>query len=120
MENMSFRKVIAAGTEQTIKERIKDDGHVIGINVRFYPGVQKSLQVHPFVRHKLNHDEDLFSYVAGTDTFLTGDDDTLKFEVNLAVEVDDEFCVYVKNTDGQYDYSLSVDVLIRYDGAGLL
>ena len=112
-EVVSFRKKVLAGENVILKERVKSDGSVSEVRVRFYPGSELSLQVKPFVKHKGSRDEDFFTYAEGTDQFLSGDNDSFVFPVTVGVQYDDEICVYVNNT-GAYEYSLVVDILLQY------
>lgn len=112
-EVVSFRKIIASGTSETIKERLKDDGTVQEVRVRFYAGVERTLKVYPYVLHKAGRREDLFTYPTGTETYISGDDDSLNFPVSVDFENDDEIVVACENT-GLYPYTLSVDIIIVY------
>lgn len=117
-EVISFRQTVPAGNESSFKERLKADGHVEHVSIRFYPGVEESLQVIPFVLHKGRRREDLFTYAENTRAYITGDNDFLQFPVTCDFEYDDEFYVNAKNTDLVNDYTLCVDVLINYEEAG--
>lgn len=113
-EVLSFRKDIAPNTSLTLKERVKADGSVSKIFVRFYPGVEKSLQVRPYILHKGNRAEDVITYVEGTDNYLSGDSDSFEYPVTVDVKYDDEIVVYVNNTDLANTYSLVVDVKVDF------
>jgi hypothetical protein len=113
-EVISFRKVIPKNTNTVIKERVKANGSVKEIRVRFFPGQQLALQVKPYILHKNFLTEDFFTYPSTTDGFLTGDDDYLVFPVTIEVELDDEIAVWANNTDVNWDYNLVVDMVIVY------
>lgn len=115
-EVMAFRKVISGGRNLTLSERLKANGTVEEIRVRFYPGQQRSLQISPYVMHKSERREDLFTYPFNTETYLTGDNDYLVFPVTLDFEYDDEFHINVFNADYVNAYTLSVDVVVSYHG----
>jgi hypothetical protein len=116
-EIISFREVIPAGTVVALEfnERVKGDGTVETLKVRFYRGQQKSLEVYPFIRHKGNKDESLITF-AGNTRHLSGDDDYFIYNVVTPVENDDQIMVQVKNIDPTNPYTMVVDVEIDYYG----
>lgn len=99
--------------DSRIKERLKDNGTVQEIRIRFYPGVERTLKVRPYILHKAGRAEDLFTYPSGTDPYITGDDDYLEFSVLVDFEYDDEIVVEYENT-GNYPYTLSCDIVVNY------
>lgn len=117
-EIISFSQLVVANTSMTLKERIKGDGAVTEVRVRFFAGQQQGLQVHPYVLHKNRVVEDVFTYSSGTDNFLSGDDDYLIFPVKVNIELDDEIAVELKNIDTTYSYTAKVFVTVRYDFEG--
>jgi hypothetical protein len=116
-EIITFREVIPANTLQTLefKERIKANGTIETVKVRFYKGQQKALEVYPFVRHKGNKDESLITY-SGSTSHLSGDDDYFIYDVVVPVENDDQMMIHVKNIDPTYAYTMVVDVAVDYYG----
>lgn len=96
-EVISFRKEINASKTDVLQERIKSDGTIEEIRVRFYQGVQKSLQVEPFIEHKGHQIEQMISYPSTTDQFISGDDDYFIYPVSVPVEYDDFIKVKAKN-----------------------
>lgn len=115
-EIVSFRKLIPPNTTDVIGERIKADGTIESVKVRIYQGVQKALQINPFVEHKGNKLEDMITYPSTTDPYISGDDDYLEFDVTIPVEYDDFLKVWVKNTDATNSYTLVLDVEVDYIG----
>jgi hypothetical protein len=115
-EVISFRKVIKPLKTDVLQERMKDDGTVEEVRVRFYPGQEKSLQVSPFIEHKGNIAEQLLSYPRTSDPFLSGEDDYFIYPVVIPVAYDDFVKIKVKNIDSTYEYTLVVDVVIDYYG----
>lgn len=115
-EIVAFRKTIPANTSDVLAERIKADGTIEELRVRFYQGQQKALQVHIFVEHKGSKIEEMITYPSTSDGFLSGDDDYFIFPVSIPVAYDDYLKVAVKNTETQYPYSLSCDIVIDYLG----
>ena len=115
-EVVTFRKSMGAGTSGTITERLKDDGFIEEVRIRFYPGVERQLQVSPFILHKENRREDLFTFPEGTEKYITGDNDYLIFPVSLEFAYDDEIQVSYVNTDINYPYTLVVDIVVSYQG----
>lgn len=113
-EVVSFRKLVPKNSEIELKERIKADGTIEGVNVRFYAGQQKDLRVEVFIMHKGEKREDIITYPEGTDRFLSGDDDNFSFPATFPVYYDDYIKIQAKNVDPNFDYSLVVDVIIDY------
>lgn len=113
-EVITIRQVIGFGQTVNIKERCKSNGFVQEIRIRFYPGVENSLQVIPGVLHKGNIREDFFTYPEGTNRYISGDDDYLVFPVSLAFQNDDEIEVKAINTTTAYNYTLTCDLVVSY------
>lgn len=116
MEVMHFQKTIPAGETSDARQRVKANGTVEQLRVRFYTGQQKSLQVNPIVLHKGEKAEPLVSYLKGGDPFIAGEDDYFVFPVVVPVEYDDEIVIYYTNTDLANPYTLSVQVIVDYFG----
>jgi hypothetical protein len=114
-EVMSFRQDIQPLTSETLSERIKANGRIAEIRLRFYPGVERDLRVRPYVLHKGDKQEDVFTYVGTTEPYLSGDDDYLEFTISVEVEYDDKMIVFVSNESGVYPYTLVCDVIIIYE-----
>jgi hypothetical protein len=112
-EVIAIRKTVTAGEEGRIKERLKDNGYVEEIRVRFYPGVERTLKVLPYILHKSTKQENFFTTPEETEIFISGDDDSFVFPLSLSFEYDDELVVYYKN-EGTYPYSLVVDIIVEY------
>lgn len=100
-------------SDTRIKERLKDNGSVKEVRIRFYPGVERTLKVRPYVLHKAGRAEDFFTYPSGTEPYITGNDDQLIFPVLIDFEYDDEIVVDFENV-GDYPYTLSVDIIVSY------
>jgi hypothetical protein len=115
-EVLSFRKDILPNSNVLLKERIKDTGRVTEIRVRFYPGQERQLQVKPYGLLTGNRAEDVLTYVGGTETYLTGDNDYFVFPVSLELNMDDEFAVSAVNLSSSYTYTLVCDVVVQYYG----
>lgn len=115
-EGMSFRKSIAANTPDALHERVKAPGTIEGFRVRFYPGQELTLQVNVYVVHLGQKVEQLVTYVATGDAFLSGDDEVLEFHCVCSVETDDLVFVSVMNTDAVNAHRVAVDVYVDYYG----
>lgn len=114
-EIISFRKTIKAGATETISERVKAEGQVIGLRVRFYAGQEMDLHVIPYIEHVGERMEHLITYPTGTNSYLAGDDDSFKYNIQKSVENDDYIRIKAENVSA-YDYDLVVDVEILYVG----
>ena len=112
-EVISFRKSIAAGASDVIRERVKAPGTLEEVRVRFNPGQANSLRIRPVVEHKGNRLEDLVTYPSGTNQFLSGDDDYLILPCSIVVDNDDFVEIIATNT-GAFTYTIVCDVVIDY------
>jgi|NOAtaT_6_FD_contig_51_4904121_length_1487_multi_3_in_0_out_0_3 hypothetical protein len=112
-EVISFRKSIAAGGSDIIRERVKSNGTLEELRVRFNPGQANTLRIRPVVEHKNNRLEDLVTYPAGTNQFLSGDDDYLILPCAITVENDD-FVEVIANNTGAFTYTIVVDIVVDY------
>lgn len=112
-EVISFRKSIAAGASDIIRERVKSNGTLEEVRVRFNPGQANTLRIRPVVEHKNNRMEDLVTYPAGTNQFLSGDDDYLILPCSITVENDD-FVEVIANNTGGFTYTIVVDIVVDY------
>jgi hypothetical protein len=115
-EVITIRQSVAAGVAGTVKERLKDDGYIEEVRIRFYPGVERQLEIVPYILHKENRKEDLFTYPTGTEGTITGDNDYLVFPVSLEFNYDDELWVDYKNKGTTYPYTLVIDIVVSYQG----
>lgn len=115
-EPIVFVAKVQPGQTLKFSERIKGEGTIQSVKVRFFQGQQLSLHVRPYVLHKGNKIEDIVTYPEGTNQYLSGDDDYLVFDVVCPVENDDELYVWVHNTDPDDTYTLNVAVTIDYLG----
>lgn len=113
-EIVSFRKDIIPNSEGHLYERIKDNGQVQEVRIRFYAGQTQELQVRPFVLHKGNKPEDMVTYPEGTQPYFSGEDDYFVFPVNVNIEYDDQLAIWYKNVNLEFNYTLVVDVMILY------
>lgn len=115
-EPILFRKTIPGGASDDLHERIKGDGTIEEMRVRFYPGQQKDLHVSVWIDHKGSQAEFLYTTPSSGERYLSGDDDAFIFPVTIEVEYDDFVRVHVENVDPLNDYDLAVDVLVDYYG----
>jgi hypothetical protein len=113
-EVIAIRKDIPAGETGIFTEMIKDDGRIQEVRARFYSGQERALKVRPYISHKAQRIEDLFTYVEGSENYLSGDDDTFVFPASVKVEYDDELKVWYENSSA-YTYTLVLDIVIVYD-----
>lgn len=115
-EVMVFRKLVPPNSKGKITERIKDNGTIEKLMIKFYIGQELHLRVWPYIRHNGNKIESLVT-IAGDDVrddmFLTGDDDTFIFDVVAPVYYDDELVVEFENIS-DYEYNLVVDITVDY------
>lgn len=116
-EIISFRSNISALDDTSFKERIKDNGVIEELRIRFNPGCQNTLLVNPYVSHKIKKREDLITFAEGTQTFISGDNDYFVFPVYIPVEYDDDLIVECQSIDTLYDHMLAIDIVISYEGS---
>lgn len=109
-----FKKIIAPGTSEILSERIKFDGTVEGVRIKFYSGQERDLKVRPYVEHVGARTEELITYPKGCENYLSGEDSYLNFSVTLPVEQDDQILVEVINEDLENPYTLDVTIIVDY------
>lgn len=117
-EVISFRKDIQPGENVTLTERVKWNGAVKQLRIRFYPGVERALHVRPYVLHKAQLPENIITYVQESEQYISGDDDFYEFPCLIPVEYDDEVKVWARNDNDVYLYTLVVDVILQYELEG--
>jgi hypothetical protein len=113
-EVISIRSDIQPLGKEYISERVKWDGFIEELRIRFYPGVERELKVKPYLLHKGSIAEDMITYPDGTDPYISGDNDYLVFPVNVPIEYDEFIKVFAENKNATYVYTLSVDVVVQY------
>jgi hypothetical protein len=114
-EVVIFRYDLPAGKKVTLKERIKADCTLTEVRVRFYAGQEGSLHVRPYIMHKNQRPEEIFTFVDGGNNFLSGEDDSaVPYPVSVSAEYDDELVVEAENTS-TFVYTVFVDMIVDYD-----
>lgn len=114
-EVIVFRKDVADGESGFIPARVKGNGTIQEIRVRFYPGQELSLKVSPFLERKGQVPEPLISYPAGGNKFLSGDDDYFIFPVVSPVNNDDFIKIWYSNENGGgFVYTVVCDIVVDY------
>lgn len=116
---LAFRKTVPAGgdngdglTPGFLSYNVTSPCTIEEINMRFYPGQERSLRIDIFVMHQSELREQVFTYVPGGDNFISGDDDVLKYPVTLAMEPNDTIWVQYTNTSTAYPYDMVCDIVL--------
>lgn len=112
-EVIIFRKLIAPGEKLTFEERIKENGTIESVKLRFYSGQEMNLKVYPFVRHTGNRIEN-FTTSPTNEPYIMGDDDAFVFDVVIPVWNDDTLTVMVENASLTYSYNMVCDITVDY------
>lgn len=113
-EVVAFVLSVPPNTASVVTERLKADGTIESVVVRFYSGQSRELQVRPKLRRTGNREEDLITYPAGTNQWLAGEDDRQQLDVSVPVSLDDELSVYYNNTNPTYPYTLVCYITVDY------
>lgn len=113
-EIVKFVKDIEPGEQMTIKERLKMNGMIEHVSIRFYAGVERALKVRPYIQHHSEKLQDMFTFAQGMENTISGDDDLFEYDVAIEIFNDDELCIWVHNTDLNYPYTLVCDVAVNY------
>jgi hypothetical protein len=113
-EVISVRKNVSPLEVSEVRERVKYNGNIERILIRFYAGQENELTVLPYVQHKGKKNETFFTFPEGTDPYLSGEDDRLDFPLSIEVEYDDEIVIRSENKSAVYDYTLVCDIIITY------
>lgn len=115
-EVIHFSKTIAAGATETLNARIKQDGTLEEIRVRFYEGADRKLSIRPMIDTRGNLQE-ILSYATSGDSQIKGNDDYFTLPVNMSVKLDDVAKVIVTSASA-IDLDFVVDMVVDYK-AGL-
>lgn len=108
-----FRKKLAPLESVELVERIKDNGTLENVKMRFYMGQEMNLKITVYVKHTGNKVEQIFTSPTN-DYFVGGDDDTFIFDVIVPVFYDDEIVVKAINESNINSYDMCVDIDIDY------
>jgi hypothetical protein len=114
-EVIAIRRDMQPLEEVTIKERVKYNGFIQSIYLRFYAGQEEELKVLPYVVHKGQKVEHFFTFGEDTDNLLAGEDDSLSFGLTIPIELDDEIHVRITNTNDTYNYTAVCYIEVVYD-----
>ena len=115
-EVIHFSKTITAGATETLNARIKNDGTLEELRVRFYEGANRELSIRPVIDTRGNLQE-ILSYATSGDSTLKGNDDYFAIPVNMPVRLDDVAKVVVTSASA-IDLDFVVDMVVDYK-AGL-
>lgn len=113
-EVISFRSPVLNLETKQILERVKANGEVRELRIRFYSGQEHALRVQAYVLHVGNRREEFVTFAGDTNNYFSGDDDYFIFPCSCLVGLDDELVVYVNNTS-EFDYNMAVDILVHYN-----
>jgi len=114
-EAIQFKQSIAPLETITLREPIKADGTIEEITVRFYTGQEGDLRARPYILKRTGALVDLVTYV-GELNYLSGENDTLVFDVSMAVQKDDKVCVEFQNVDANFPYTGFLTAKVDYYG----
>lgn len=112
-EVITYRKKLAPLEEIELIERVKDNGTVENIKLRFYSGQEMQLKVLPYIKHIGNKIEYVTSSPTG-DYYLAGDDDNFLLDVVVPINYDDEIVVKAINLSNINSYDMVCDITIDY------
>lgn len=112
-EVVLIRKTVKPSETVEIRERIKSDGTLESMKIRFYAGEGLTLQVRPIVEKRGGQGVDIVTYPKGTDSYIIGDDDYLEYNPIIEVSNDEELVVYATNV-GTVDSKLVIDFEVDY------
>jgi hypothetical protein len=112
-EVISFRKELTGSQSVRILERVKANGEVRELRIRFYTGQEHGLWVQAYVLHTGNRREEFVTFAGDTNNFFSGDDDYFVFPSNTLIKLDDELVVEATNVSG-FNYHMIVDIVVHY------
>ena len=110
-EVIHFSKTITAGTSETLNARIKNNGTLEEIRVRFYEGANRELSIRPVIDTRGNLQE-IISYATSGDSQIKGNDDYFAIPVNMPVKLDDHIKI-IATSSSAIDLDFEVDALIE-------
>ncbi len=114
-EIVSFRKVLGPSEKIKLNERIKNNGTIETIKIKFYQGQRLALKIRPLLMGHGDYPVDLISYADDTDTFITGDDDYFIFDINIPASYDSYLEIQAEN-QADFDVNIVVDIVVDYFG----
>jgi hypothetical protein len=108
-----FSTTVPPDTTRTLTKTIERDATAEQLMIRFYQGPELALEVKP-TRERQAESLPLID-LYGREV-VVGDNDVFNFSVAEPLEEGDELAVEVTNTDSEYSYDVSVDIVIDYAG----
>lgn len=115
-----FAAQLAPGASQEFAFRVPKPGTLEGILLRFYPNSNKEVQLTPYIQRKPDRPEVLVHLIGEDNKVLadpiTGEDDTVPFDIQVPLDTDDEIRLIAKNTSGTIAKSFYMKFEIDYAG----
>lgn len=118
-ETIQVKKTIAAGAtysaSTSLFQLIRADGNIQRIYGQFNQGQQGQLQVRPYLQMTGERSEELVTYPASSQRYLSGDDTRFDISVDFDVRNGDKIKVDVTNASA-FDYTLDISFEVDYVG----
>jgi hypothetical protein len=121
-ETISFNQTILAGASFTgltaLKQMLRAPCTIQRIFGIFYSGQQGSLQVRPYLELTQDREEELITYPANSNRYLSGDNLNFDIYIDFDGAYGDQIKLDVLNTS-IYDYTLQISFEVDYVGGTL-
>lgn len=113
-EVVFFNKKINALTSEILQERVKGNGKIEKVTVRFYAGQGGDLHIKPIVIKQNGYREPMITYPENSSQYLSGDDDLFVLDTSIQVDNDDYIAIEAENVNSTFSYTAIVSVEINY------
>lgn len=115
-QSLVFRQSVAPGESGYLDCDITAHGFVRSGRIRFAAGENGTLHIRPVIILPGNIQIDLLKYAKGGKQYISGDDETIVFDVKMEVENNTIARVYFDNTggDGTANSEVDVDIEVEY------
>lgn len=115
-QSLVFRQSVPPGESGYMDCEITAHGFVRSGRIRFAAGENGTLHIRPVIILPGNIQIDILKYAKGGRAYISGDDETVTFDVKMEVENHTIARVYYDNTGaaGTVDSEVSVDIEVEY------
>lgn len=107
-------KLIPAGESITFRHVVEDNGTIEKLNLKFYIGQEKDLQVVPRIVRVSREIEYLVTFNDDGNQYLSGDDDKMDLDIVVPCGINDVIEIKATNVDTTYDYHITCTITIDY------
>lgn len=120
-ESYRFATTVDADDDAELTVEMQDPATVEDVRVRFYAGPRLDVSARPYVEHNRRQRTDRVDLINFPDDpsakdAVDGEDDDFGFDVSEPVDAGDVVGVEFENVNPDYDYPVTVDVIVDFEG----